>query len=374
MHSSLLILTVLLTLLTAAHAEVPSVRAKKVLERLEAQRSRNAWTFSTGYHPVLDRETSEVTGLVEPDGWEEKATYLNAAPVRALPARFDWREQGGLTPVKNQRNCGSCWAFGTVAVLENLLKIRDNLAADLSEQQLVSCNNDGYSCGGGWFAHEYHLSPGATSGAQFPYVASDVSCKTSVSYGAKIQDWAYVGSQGRAPTTDEIKNAIATYGPVAVTVAASGSFQAYQSGVYNACDSASINHMVNLVGWDDAGGYWIMRNSWGADWGEDGYMRIKYKCNRIGSTTSFAVYKPACAPQPIAYAGEEVTTAPGQLIILGGMAIPGQTYQWTPETGLDNPRLAMPVAKPLTSTTYTVKVTNGCGSAEKSVRVLVSTK
>jgi cathepsin L len=96
---------------------------------------------------------------------------------------------------------------------------------------------------------------------------------------------------------EEMKQAIYKYGPIAVTVSASGAWKGYKSGVYNACNTNMTNHIVALVGWNDDEQAWILKNSHGTEWGEAGYMRIKYvgtngkKCNNVGSSAAFVVYK-----------------------------------------------------------------------------------
>jgi C1A family cysteine protease len=108
-----------------------------------------------------------------------------------------------------------------------------------------------------------------------------------------VKSWGYVsGSSSRSPTVDQIKAAIYQYGPVAVTVTANMAMQGYSGGIFNGCTSMGTNHMVVLVGWDDKTQSWILRNSWGADWGEDGYMRIRYNCSRVGEEASYVVPEP----------------------------------------------------------------------------------
>ncbi len=354
----------------------PSRAIDQQLEELKAKGRALGWTFETGYNEVMDYPADKATGFKPDPNWREKAMFLQPKKTRAtLPTKWDWRDTAhGLTPIKNQGSCGSCWAFGTVAVLESIVKIRDGVSKIFSEQQLVSCNEDGWGCNGGMFAHKYHMTPGATLDSDFPYVAEDVPCQHGALPDTKIENWAYVGSssQSRA-TVDDMKQAMYQYGPLAVTVAASGSFKAYKHGIYNANDGQSINHIVAIVGWnDDEGGYWIMRNSWGARWGEEGYMRIAYDTNQIGNQATFVNYKAACTPQPIAYAGDSVTVAAGQSVRLGGMPVSDQTYSWTPAAGLDDPKSATPLATPAQTTTYTLSAMTNCGTAQKSVTVTVA--
>ncbi len=112
---------------------------------------------------------------------EAQAPAGHAAGARDLPDAFDWRDVDGVTSVKNQASCGSCWAFGTVGPLECNIKIKDGIEVDLSEQWLVSCNRDGWGCGGGWWAHDYHEwkddpcdGVGAVLEEYFPYQALDL--------------------------------------------------------------------------------------------------------------------------------------------------------------------------------------------------------
>ena len=225
----------------------------------------------------------------------------------SLPAAFDWRDHGGVTSVKNQGSCGSCWAFGTVGPLEANIKIKDEVEKNLSEQYLVSCNTNGWGCGGGWWAHDYHewkIPPGESEAgavyeADFPYTASDAPCNPSHPHNEKIDSWHFIGSQYGVPSTEDIKQAIYDYGPVSVAVCANSAFQGYPGGVFTGPECTNVNHAVVLVGWDDADGAWILRNSWGTWWGESGYMRIGYGISRVGYSANYVIYGPAGpAPTP----------------------------------------------------------------------------
>lgn len=258
-------------------------------------------TYSEGDNWVTDYLKSggsieNITGLRKPL-FETGAKYKSLLTVTDddLPASYDWNELVQLQPIRRQGTCGACWAFSVTAATEAAMIIFKNIyPIDLAEQTLVSsCSNSG-SCSGGYFtALNYIQGRGLPPEYLDPYRASNTKCKAPFSTVSKIKDWFYIGASNREPTTEELKRAIMTYGPISVTVNAS--FAGYDSGIYNACNRRSTNHMVNLEGWNDDGEYWIMRNSWGKSWGEDGYMRIRYtnsagqKCNRIGERAAFVI-------------------------------------------------------------------------------------
>ncbi len=221
------------------------------------------------------------------------------ASAAAVPSTFDWRSTGKVTPVRDQGACGACWAFGTVAVLESHLLIRQDVSADFSEQYLLSCNHDGWTCDGGWWAHDYHIdeyySPDTQAGAvlesDFPYVANQVACKAPYSHPYRLTNWAYVGDGNSVPSTDALKQAIYTYGPVAVSVCEGPAFNDYTGGVFNTDETSvcngGINHSLTLVGWNDYQHYWIAKNSWGPYWGENGYIRIRWNTSNVGYAATF---------------------------------------------------------------------------------------
>lgn len=228
-----------------------------------------------------------------------------AADLTALPGSFDWCDHNGCTPVKNQGNCGSCWAFATVGPLESLIKINDNMTVDLSEQYLVSCNADGWGCDGGFWAHDYHqwktpngeTEAGAVLESNFPYASRDTACNPPHPKAYRIDSWQYV-CPDCTPTTAQLKQAIYEHGPLSVSVCVNDAFQNYNSGIFSGPSCSDLNHGVVLVGWDDDDGCWIMRNSWSSAWGENGYMRIKYGVSRIGAYAAYVDYGDAPNPDP----------------------------------------------------------------------------
>jgi hypothetical protein len=250
---------------------------------------------------------SESFRLPAPDAQPPESTSNDNLSVNlaALPSAFNWCDHNGCTPIKNQGDCGSCWAFATAGPLESLIKINDGITVDLSEQYLVSCNADGWGCDGGFWAHDYHqwkavngeAEAGAVLEGVFPYESRDVSCNPPHPKAYRIDSWQYV-CPGCTPTTAQLKQAIYEHGPISVAVCVDDAFQNYSGGVFSGPGCSALNHGVVLVGWDDGDGCWIMRNSWSAGWGEAGYMRIKYGVSGIGSAAAYVEFGDPPNPDP----------------------------------------------------------------------------
>ncbi|MCJ7620847.1 MAG: DNRLRE domain-containing protein [Anaerolineae bacterium] len=245
-----------------------------------------------------------------PQSSEGTVSAVDQSPGLMLPTSFNWCDLGGCTPIKDQGACGSCWAFGTVGPLESKIRLLDGFQQDLSEQYLVSCNTDDWGCCGGWWAHDYHLSKippseseaGAVMEGSFRYGSAsipcgipDIGCSGPYPHPYKIASWAYVGPEDGVPPVADIQQAIYDHGPVSVAVCVGDSFAGYTGGVFKTdefCDDA-VNHAVVLVGWNDTDGAWILRNSWGATWGESGYMRIEYGTSNVGYSANYISYSPS---------------------------------------------------------------------------------
>ncbi len=270
------------------------------IQKLQQEGKEKGWTFTIGENSATKRSFSELCGFVEPDNWWTDAEFDPCIPTRDLPKKFDWRELGGCTPIKNQGPCGSCWAFGTLAPLECNILIKDKIEVDLSEQWLVSCNREGWGCNGGWWAHEYfqyktdlNNETGAVLEKDFQYEAKNLPCDGPYPHKYFIDNWKFIGFGQGIPAVSSMKQAIMTYGPISVAVAVNQGFGAYTGGVFNDNTPAQINHAVALVGWDDTlgtQGVWILRNSWGPDWGDGGYMYIEYGVCKVGYAACYIVY------------------------------------------------------------------------------------
>ncbi|MFZ5855407.1 MAG: C1 family peptidase [Chloroflexota bacterium] len=238
----------------------------------------------------------------DPDAYTAELGELKTA----LPASWDWRTSGIVTPVRDQGTCGSCWAFGTVGVMESAIAKAGGPMTDLSEQFLIDCNKDGWDCGGGLTATKYHYNvlgynqtaAGAVLESAKPYLMANGTCTVAYAHPYKASSWAFiVPSEFTMPTVDAIKNAIYTYGPITAGVCADNGWNTYSGGVYNPSSNAcggGTNHQIVLVGWDDATETWILRNSWGPGWGDGGYMHIKWDTtgtkSRVGEGTSWVRY------------------------------------------------------------------------------------
>ncbi|WP_295443585.1 C1 family peptidase [uncultured Thiodictyon sp.] len=213
----------------------------------------------------------------------------NKAGRLGYPASYDSRTAGIVPAVRDQGSCGSCWAFGTVGIMEVALARAGTSSVDLSEQFLVSCNLDRWSCAdGGWNASKYHYDTlgrsqstiGAVLESAKPYTATDSACTTAYDHPYRASAWRFItGSEFTMPTVDQIKDAIMTHGAVSSAVCVDNGWYSYSGSVYagsgNVC-GGGVNHEIVLVGWDDSTQSWILRNSWGTNWGEHGYMRIRY--------------------------------------------------------------------------------------------------
>lgn len=246
-----------------------------------------------------------LTGLVRPQNWEQDATFNDISPVDDLPLAFNWGDKHQLQPIRRQQ-CGDCWAQATTNVVESLYwikypEVRNTVHG--SVQAVIDCSGSG-SCNGGYFsAMNYFMKSGDPYADEYPYKGRNQRCPGKFSEPLlKVANWAYVGTNGKSPTTEQIKSAVMTYGPVSVDIRADRNLGNYGGGVFTSCGGTSTNHMVVIEGWVDdekykanGGGYWVVRNSWGTSWGEGGYFKIVYKsksgskCNGIGGTTAYAV-------------------------------------------------------------------------------------
>ncbi|MBP7585441.1 MAG: hypothetical protein KBA61_15475, partial [Spirochaetes bacterium] len=251
--------------------------------------------------PIIEPKKKEEVPKVEPPAEQEDTSGIGFIANPDAPA-FNWRDKKRVTPIRHQYTCGSCWAFTTIGVLESSYKIQTNKDYDFSEQQIVDCatGNDGRragSCNGGWYgsAFESLQRNGAILDSMSPYKNKDGFCSGTSPSNYKIATWAYVVPNAGTPSIKDMKRAIAKYGPVATACKVTPAFQGYTGGVFDEHTSMyganDVNHAVVVEGWDDSKGRgaWLLRNSWGTGWGDNGYMWIEYQCNGIGFGAAWVV-------------------------------------------------------------------------------------
>lgn len=260
----------------------------------EYQYRLNIFTQKMKNHEVL-RTSGELTheiGVNQFSDWSEaeytkllgfKRTARDGSKIRFLeavylPGKVDWRDEGAVTRVKNQGQCGSCWSFSTTGSMEGAHYIKTGNLVSLSEQQLVDCSTWNNGCNGGSMdmAFAYTENHPLETEEAYPYVAYGESCGYDKSLGkvaaTTYHDVAY----------DDEKQLMAAVakGPVSVAIQANQeAFQGYTGGVLSSGCGDQLDHGVLVVGYNNEAltPYWIVKNSWGPNWGEKGYIRLAMK-------------------------------------------------------------------------------------------------
>jgi len=232
-----------------------------------------------------DEMNSRWLGL-KPEG-QIKGKRIHYQLTADGPDHLDHREGGLVTPVKNQGQCGSCWAFSATGSLEGMWAKQNGELLSLSEQQLVDCGVG--SCNGGYMTNAYDdAKNGIQSEDDYPYEGRDGSCR----YDSNSQVAHCNGYERVSGSENSMEAAIYEVGyPLSVAIHVGSSFQHYSGGVYSdhSCKNGQVNHGVLVVGFDKTGStpYWIVKNSWGASWGDGGYINME-----MGYNTCQIAYDP----------------------------------------------------------------------------------
>jgi cathepsin L len=256
-------------------------------------------SFQIGYTKALEVTLENLAGTRIPPNLPELARQQNFRTqniMASLPPRvaranvcsvsaaaFSWRDSGKVSDVEDQGQCGSCWAFSAIAAYESSYLILNGGHPEASEQQALNCSKAG-SCKGGWYGpvFEWMKKTGDAKRSIVAYVGKQQSCNKKAPASYKVTVWGFVKDNGSIPSVSQMKQAMCDHGAVSVTVRATNLFQAYTSGVFDESAPGSINHAVTLIGWDDSKQAWLLKNSWGPGWGDNGYMWIKYTSNNVG--------------------------------------------------------------------------------------------
>lgn len=218
-----------------------------------------------------------------------------------LPSAIDWRERGAVTRVKDQRECGSCYAFATVGALESQLFLKTGKLIELSEQEIVDCarNYGTVNCYGGFppTVYGYFKDKGGVSrAADYPFEGKAGECRVNENkVKIAVKGFGTISGFANGLFDETLILTLANVGPVAASVPVSlDSFIRYSSGIYSESRCERTNHTVLLVGYSIGNGtdYWIIKNSWGRTWGEDGYMRLSMKKEngcRVGGLPTYPI-------------------------------------------------------------------------------------
>ncbi|XP_068518939.1 cathepsin S isoform X1 [Anas acuta] len=274
-------------------------------------------SYQLGMNHLADMTSEEVsallTGLKVPHGHNRSSMYQPQLGG-SIPDTMDWREKGCVTEVKNQGACGSCWAFSAVGALEAQVKLKTGKLVSLSAQNLVDCSmmygNKG--CSGGFMTRAFQYiidNNGIDSDESYPYMAQQAEVSSELHLDSFLKSFcngtcqynvstraATCSKYVELPYADEaaLKDAVANIGPVSVAIdATQPTFFLYKSGVYDdpRC-TQEVNHGVLVIGYGTLNDkdYWLVKNSWGVRFGDDGYIRMSRNHANHCGIASYASY------------------------------------------------------------------------------------
>eukprot|EP01061_Rhynchopus_euleeides_P007464 TRINITY_DN164_c0_g1_i16.p2 TRINITY_DN164_c0_g1~~TRINITY_DN164_c0_g1_i16.p2 ORF type:complete len:328 (+),score=133.75 TRINITY_DN164_c0_g1_i16:61-1044(+) len=253
--------------------------------RFEKEQTKGATFGMNVFSDLSEEEFQSFHNLRVPKKASPPAMFT-AEEEKAVQASVDWRAKGAVTHVKNQGQCGSCWAFSTTGGIEGQWQLSGKTLTSVSEQELVSCDKVDAGCNGGLMDNAFkwliknHRGQIVTessypykSGTGVRHACESVAAKT---VGATIRSYKDI-----THSEEQMKAFVSTSGPLSIAVDAN-KWQTYSSGILTNCCTiiCRLDHGVLIVGYGD--NYWIVKNSWGSSWGESGYIRVAYGSNECG--------------------------------------------------------------------------------------------
>jgi cathepsin F len=274
----------------------------KIVRAMNSKQTQTTYGITKFFD--LNQQEFRKQFLSKPMEVPQDAPRMENVQVKDVPLKFDWRNHGAVTYVKDQGQCGSCWAFSTTGNIEGVWFLANNSLVPLSEQQLVDCDHEcdpedpkdcDAGCNGGLMSNAFRwiIKNGfITTEHSYPYYARDGKCKnnTRLDFGAKIANWTMLPAN-----ETQIQSWLFENGPVSIAINANP-FQYYKNGIISgSCDPKELNHGVLLTGWGCEKDifshnyfcWWNVKNSWSSSWGEQGYARLAFGKNQCG-LNSFA--------------------------------------------------------------------------------------
>ena len=209
----------------------------------------------------------------------------------ALPDAFNWVDLGVVSSVKNQKNCGGCWAFAVIGLLESIEARVTKKLNNLSVKQLIDCSHMNLGCDGGWldYALEFYINNNTWPESEHTYPFHNNNEQTCFRYPkSNHHNFVLTSFEQLSKNETEMKEMLMLKGPIALGITVTDDMISYNDGVFSdsTCQNQEVNHAVLLVGWGQEGNmpYWLIKNSWGEEWGTSGYLKLLRDKNMCGVT------------------------------------------------------------------------------------------